>query len=75
MLRAILVLADAKAVVTPDANGTVRVDFSTTDDIRPILGLATKGGTPTRVKLGTANLAGYGMALAAQWRQGFAFRE
>jgi len=75
VLRAQPYLTDAKAIVTPDANGTVRVDFSTTDDIRPILGLATKGGTPTRVKLGTANLAGYGMALAAQWKQGFAFRD
>ena len=75
VLRAQPYLADAKAVVTPATNGTVRVDFSTTDDIRPILGLGTKGGTPTRIKLGSANLAGYGMALAAQWQQGFAFRD
>jgi len=75
VLRAQPYLTDAKAVVTPDSNGTVRIDFSTTDDIRPILGLSTKGGTPTRVKLGTANLAGYAMALAAQWKQGFAFRD
>ena len=75
VLRAQPYLSDAKAVVTPDSNGTVRVDFSTTDDIRPIVGLATDGGTPTRVKLGTANLAGYGMAVAAQWKQGFAFRD
>jgi len=51
------------------------VDFSTIDDIRPILGLGAKGGTPTRVKLGSANVAGYGMALAGQWKQGFAFRD
>ena len=75
VLRAQPYLTDAKAVVTPDSNGTVRVDFSTTDDIRPIVGLAANGGTPTRVKLGTANLAGYGMAVAAQWKQGFAFRD
>ena len=75
VLRAQPYLADAKAVVTPDSNGTVRVDFSTTDDIRPIVGLAANGATPTRVKLGTANLAGYGMAVAAQWKQGFAFRD
>jgi hypothetical protein len=68
-------LADAKAVVTSATNGTVRVDFSTTDDIRPILGLGAKGGTPTRIKLGSANVAGYGMAAAAQWRQGFEFRD
>jgi len=75
VLRAQPYLADAKAVVTPDANGTIRVDFSTTDDIRPILGLGMNGGTPTRIKLGSANLAGYGMALAGQWKQGFAFRD
>jgi hypothetical protein len=75
VLRAQPYLADAKAVVTPDSNGTVRVDFSTTDDIRPILGLGMNGGTPTRIKLGSANLAGYGMALAGQWKQGFAFRD
>ena len=38
---------------------------------RPIVGLAANNGTPTRVKLEPlANLAGYGMALAAQWKQG-----
>ena len=75
LLRAQPYLADARAVVTPDTNGTVRVDFSTVDDIRPILGLGAKGGTPTRIKLGSANFAGYGMVLAAQWQQGFAFRD
>jgi hypothetical protein len=75
VLRAQPYLTDAKAVVTPDSNGTVRVDFSTTDDIRPIVSLSANGGKPTLVKLGTANLAGYGMALAAQWKEGFAFRD
>jgi hypothetical protein len=68
-------LADARAVAVPDGNGAVRVEFSTTDDIRPILGLGVKDGSPTRIKIGSANVAGYGMAAAAQWQQGFAFRD
>ena len=75
VLRAQPYLADAKAVVTPDTAGTVRVDFSTTDDIRPIVGLGLKDNKPTRLKLGSGNVAGYGMAAAAQWQQGFAFRD
>jgi hypothetical protein len=75
VLRAQPYLADARAVVTPDTGGTVRVDFSTTDDIRPIVGLGLKGNSPTRIKLGSGNVAGYGMAAAAQWQQGFAFRD
>ena len=75
VLRAQPYLADARAVVTPDTGGTVRVDFSTTDDIRPVVGLGVKGGSPTRLKLGSGNVAGYGMATAAQWQQGFAFRD
>jgi surface antigen Omp85-like protein len=75
VLRAQPYLADARAVVTPDTAGTVRVDFSTTDDIRPVVGLGLNGGTPTRIKLGSGNVAGYGMAAAAQWQQGFAFRD
>ena len=75
VLRAQPYLADARAVVTPDTAGTVRVDFSTTDDIRPIVGLGLKGGSPTRIKLGSGNVAGYGMAAAVQWQQGFAFRD
>lgn len=75
VLRAQPYLADARALVVPDTNGTVRVQFSTTDDIRPILGLGVKNGSPTRLKIGSGNAAGYGMAVAAQWQQGFAFRD
>lgn len=75
VLRAQPYLADADATVTPDTAGTVRVDFSTVDDIRPILGLGVKDGSPTRLKIGSGNVAGYGMAAAAQWQQGFAFRD
>ena len=75
ILRAQPYLADARAVVTPSANGSVTVSFSTVDDIRPVVGLGTKGGSPTRIKLGSANFAGYGMATSLQWQQGFAFRD
>jgi hypothetical protein len=75
VLRAQPYLADARAVVTPESDGTVRVDFSTTDDIRSIVGLGIKDNKPTRVKLGSGNVSGYGMAAAVQWQQGFAFRD
>jgi hypothetical protein len=75
VLRAQPYLADARALVVPDTNGTVRVEFSTTDDIRPIVGLGVKNGSPTRIKIGSGNVAGYGMAAALQWQQGFAFRD
>jgi hypothetical protein len=75
VLRAQPYLADARAVVTSDTAGTVRVDVSTTDDIRSIVGLGVKDNKPTRLKLGSGNVAGYGMAIAAQWQQGFAFRD
>jgi hypothetical protein len=75
VLRAQPYLADARAVVTPESDGTVRVDFSTTDDIRSIVGLGVKDNKPPRVKLGSGNVSGYGMAAALQWQQGFAFRD
>jgi Omp85 superfamily domain len=75
VLRAQPYLADARAVVTPDANGTVSVSFSTVDDIRPIVGLGVKNNSPTRIKLGSGNVAGSGMATSLQWQQGFAFRD
>src|SRR5215207_8308380 len=75
VLRAQPYLADARANVLPDTNGTVQVQFSTTDDIRPIVGLGLKDNAPTRIKLGSGNVAGYGMATSAQWQQGFAFRD
>lgn len=75
ILRAQPYLADARAVVTPSANGSVTVSFSTVDDIRPVVGLGMKGGSPTRVKVGSANFAGYGMATSLQWQQGFTFRD
>ena len=75
VLRAQPYLADARAVVVPDTNGTVSVQFTTTDDIRPIVGLGVKGSEPTRFKIGSGNFAGYGMAAAVQWQQGFAFRD
>ena len=68
-------LADARAAVTADTNGTVQVHVSTTDDIRPILGLGLKDNKPTRFKLGSGNVAGYGMLASVQWQQGFAFRD
>lgn len=75
VLRAQPYLADARAVVIPDANGSVSVSFSTVDDIRPIVGLGVRNNSPTRLKLGSGNIAGYGMATSVQWQQGFAFRD
>lgn len=75
VLRAQPYLADARARVVPDTAGTVRVEVATVDDIRTIVGFGAKGASPTRLKLGSGNVAGYGMAADAEWRQGFAFRD
>lgn len=75
VLRAQPYLADARAKVVSDSAGTVRVEFSTVDDIRTILALGVKDGNATRFKVGSANVAGYGMLAAAEWQQGFAFRD
>jgi hypothetical protein len=75
VLRAQPFLADARARVIPDGPGSVRVEFATVDDIRAVLGLGVRGRDPTRLKLGSGNVAGYGMAADAQWKQGFAFRD
>ena len=56
VLRAQPYLADARAVALPDTNGTVRIEFSTIDDIRPIVGLGMKDGSPSRLKLGSGNV-------------------
>jgi len=75
VLRAQPYLADARVRVVPDTAGTVRVEVTTVDDARPIVGLGVKDGSPTRIKLGSGNVAGYGMAADAHWKQGFAFRD
>jgi len=75
VLRAQPYLADARALVTSDTSGTVSVLISTVDDIRTILSLGMKGGTPTRFRFGSTNMAGSGRAAAVQWRQGFAYRD
>ena len=75
VLRAQPYLADARALVTPDASGAVSVVIITVDDIRPILSFGMKGATPTRFRFGSANIAGYGRMAAVQWRQGFAYRD
>ena len=75
VLRAQPYLADARAVVTTDTAGTVSVLITTVDDIRPILSLGMKGGTPTRFRVGSTNIAGYGRAALVQWRQGFGYRD
>ena len=75
VLRAQPYLADARIMVMPDTSGTVSVAIITVDDIRPILSFGMKGGTPTRFRFGSTNIAGYGRMAAVQWRQGFAYRD
>ena len=75
VLRAQPYLADARAIVTPDTSGSVKVHVTTVDDIRPIVGLGMKDGSPSRFKIGSGNLAGYGMAGSVGWRNGYAFRD
>lgn len=75
VLRAQPYLADVRARAVSDGAGGVRVEIMAVDDIRSIIGLGFRDGEPTKLKLGSGNVAGYGLRAFAQWQQGFAFRD
>jgi hypothetical protein len=77
ILRAQPFIADATVGVIPDSSGGVELDVRTTDELALVAGIAAgKGSPPVRlVRLGDANLAGEGIYLAGDWRDGGAFRD
>lgn len=75
LLRLQPYLADAAVRVFDEAEGRVRIEVETVDDIRPIVGLGLDGATPNNVELGNANIAGYGHLVAVRWNDGGAYRD
>ena len=65
LLRLQPYLADATVQVVDEADGHVRVEVETIDDLRPIIGLGLKGARPTNAELGNNNVDGSGQLVAA----------
>jgi hypothetical protein len=76
ILRAQPYLADARISVFPDGDG-VRLDVYVVDEAATVLGGGVRGASPrpTALKLGNANVAGQGIYAAAQWQEGFFYRD
>ena len=70
-------IADADVRVVADSAGGVSLDVRTTDELAVVVGMAGgKGRPPVRLlRLGDANVAGEGIYLAGDWRDGGAFRD
>jgi hypothetical protein len=78
ILRAQPFIAEATVLVLADtAEGTVSLDVRTTDEVSLVFGGAIgRGNPPLRfIRVGDANLAGQGIYLAADWRDGGQFRD
>lgn len=75
LLRAQTYLADATIVAVPDEDGGVRLVVATSDDVPLVAGGSIRKGAPRRVLLGTANLLGRGMMVAAEWENGYEYRQ
>lgn len=75
LLRAQAYLADAAIVAVPDADGGVRLVVATSDDVPLVAGGSIRKGAPRRILLGTTNLLGRGMMVAAEWENGYEYRQ
>lgn len=75
LLRAQPYIADASVVVTPDGAGGARVAVTTIDEVPVLLGARARGDRITGLTYGSANALGSGMYIAAEWRDGFAYRD
>lgn len=70
-------IADAIVRVLPDSAGEVSLDVRTTDELAIVVGVAGGKGRPLvrLLRLGDANVAGEGIYIAGDWREGGAFRD
>lgn len=75
LLRALPYIADATVRVFDEADGRVRIEVETIDDIRPIIGLGLRDSKPSNLELGSSNIGGAGYLAAVRWRDGRAFRD
>jgi hypothetical protein len=76
ILRVQPFIAQAAVSVEPDSDGVI-IDVLTTDELAVVASLAVGKGFPPLgfVRFGNANLAGEGIYLAADWRNGGAYRD
>lgn len=75
VLRVQPYLADATVVALPDSEGYSRVHVATVDEIPLVMGANARRGRIAGVKYGSLNVAGAGMYGAAEWREGFRYRD
>ena len=77
ILRAQPFIADATITVLANSPDAVELDVKTTDEVALVAGIAGgKGKPPVRLlRLGDANVAGEGIYLSGDWRDGGAFRD
>jgi hypothetical protein len=74
VLRAQPFLAAATVRTVVEADGRVRVEVETVDEIPTVVGLGVRGGVPSRIRLGNGNVDGQGVQLAAHAQRGFGYR-
>jgi hypothetical protein len=76
IVRAQPFIAEASVRVLPDSGGAVRIEVRTSDEVALVLGLAAgPRNPPVRFfRVGDANINGQGIYMAADWRDGGAFR-
>src|SRR5947208_5675420 len=77
ILRAQPFIAYAIVRALADTGGGVVLDVRTTDELAIVVGVAAGKGTPVvrLLRLGDANVAGEGVYLAGDWRDGGAYRD
>ena len=77
LLRAQPYLSDARVVARDDGRGGVRLEVTTWDELAMVVGIGAnpaQGGL-TAVRLGSANLMGQAVSVAAEWREGHFYRD
>jgi hypothetical protein len=75
LLRAQPFIASATVRAIPDGPRRVRIQVDVVDELRLVVGASTRHGTISSLRLGSENLAGRGLSVAASARRGFAYRD
>ena len=77
LLRAQPYLSDARVVARDDGMGGVRLEVTTWDELALVVGLGANpaSGGLTAARLGSANLMGEAVSVAAEWKQGGFYRD
>jgi hypothetical protein len=75
ILRAQPFIADARIRVIPLGGDSIGLAVETEDEVPLDAGLRFQRGSVGRMRLGTQNMDGTGIAVAVEWRNGFAYRD